>query len=152
MLHSCKAATHSNPPAQPQTLGSTISASCGQPLHVYSLLQSSFAWAAQHLAREGGKSLGEAGLEGGIRAQEAVVASSTKRRQWMALVVSMLIGHLSFAHKSRSWSEIAREERRMARGGSWEIMSVAAMISIPTISFQYINAAMERSLVWEAEG
>ena len=117
MLHSFKAATHSNPPAHPRTLESTILASCGQPLHVCSSLQSSFAWAAHHPAQEGGKGLGEAGLAGGRRAQGAVVASSTKKRQWMALVVSMLIGHLLFAHESRSWSKITHKERRMACGG-----------------------------------
>ena len=71
----------SNLPAHPQSLENTISASCGQPLHVCSLLQSSFARAAQHPAQEGGKGRGEAGLEGGRRAQEAVVASSTKKRE-----------------------------------------------------------------------
>ena len=35
----------------------------------------------------------------------------------MALVVSMVIGHLLFAHKARSWSKIAHNERGTARGG-----------------------------------
>lgn len=102
MLHSCKVATHSDPPAQLRTLGSTTSALCGQPLHASSLLQSSFAWAARRLIRVGEEGLKEGGSEGDRRAQGAEAASLIRRRPLMVPAVSIMTDHHSFAHKSRA--------------------------------------------------
>ncbi len=115
VLHSSKAATHSNPPAQPRTLGSTISASCGQLLHASSLLRSSSAWAARRLVQVAAKDLGEGeqgGSVGDRRAQGTGVVSSTRRQPWMVPVVSMVTGRHLSAHKSKAWSKMAQEEKR----------------------------------------
>ena len=152
MLHTFKAATHSEPPARLRTLAGTISASCGQLLPVSSSLPSSFARAAQRLVRVG-REAPEGGSEGDRRAQGAGAASSIKRRQWMVTVVSMVTGHHSFAiaHRIRAWSKLAWE-------GDWgrsvdvEGDNVNCCDDIHSINiFPVHNAAMKRSVSGKPE-
>ena len=155
VLRSCKAVTRSNPPVQPQTLESTISASCGHPLPASSLLRSSFAWGVRRLVLEGGKDLredGSEGSEGGRRAQEAGAASSTRRRQLMVQVLWMETGHHLFAHRPSPWSKMAQGGRpgRFVDGEG----DVSCCDDIHSIGFffpQVHNAAMELSIVWKPE-
>ena len=124
MLHSCKAATHSNPLARPPTSENTISASCGQPLHASSLPWSSSASAGRLPAQVAGKDREEDDSEEDRRAQGTEVASSTRRLQSMGPMMTRTGHHSSAAHR---W------KRGAACRGPKKLSSFATKISILSV-------------------